>query len=118
MDNNSNCISNIIIIVAVFSLMHFKVGVGYLYAITYYYSVADLLLSQNWHHSDALYIITSVMSSVAKIVPQFLGQLCFVTNLIGIDQQFIHYIHPVAVSLFLVMITVLAKKSLSLVIFN
>ena len=104
----------IIIIVAVFSLMHFKVGVGYLYAITYYYSVVDLLLSQNWHHSDALYIITSVMSSVAKIVPQFLGQFCFVTNLSGIDQQFIHYIHPVAISLFLVMITVLARKSLRL----
>ena len=29
----------------------------------------------------------------------------------GIDQQFIHYIHPIAVSLFLVMITVLARRS-------
>ena len=29
----------------------------------------------------------------------------------GIDQQFIHYIHPTAMSLFLVMITVLAKRS-------
>ena len=40
-----------IIIATVFSLMHFKVGIGYLYAITFYYSVVDILLSQNWYHS-------------------------------------------------------------------
>ena len=101
----------IIIIVAVFSLMHFKVGIGYLYAITYYYSVVDLLLSQNWYHSDELYIFINVVSSIAKIVPQFIGQICFITNMSGIDQQFIHYIHPVAISLFLIMITVLARRS-------
>ena len=101
----------IIIIVAVFSMMYFKVAIGYLYAITYYYSVVDLLLSQNWYHSDPFYTVTIVMSSVAKIIPQFLGQFCFITNMSGIDQQFIHYIHPVAISLFLVMITVLARRS-------
>ena len=101
----------IIIIATVFSLMHFKVGIGYLYAITYYYSVVDLLLSQNWYISNTLYTIVNVMSSVAKIIPQFLGQFCFITNMSGIDQQFIHYIHPVAISLFLVMITVLARRS-------
>ena len=101
----------IIIIVAVFSLMHFKAGIGYLYAITYYYSVVDLLLSQNWYQSGALYTTINVMSSVAKIIPQFLGQFCFITNMSGIDQQFIHYTHPVAISLFLVMITVLARRS-------
>ena len=101
----------IIIIAAVFSLMHFKVGIGYLYAITYYYSVVDLLLSQNGYHSDALYTTISVMSSISKIIPQFLGQFCFITSMSGIDQQFIHYIHPVAISLFLVMITVLARRS-------
>ena len=101
----------IIIIAAVFSLMHFKVGIGYLYAITYYYSVVDLLLSQNWYHSNALYTTTIVMSSVAKITPQFSGQFCFIANMSGIDQQFIHYIHPIAISLFLVIITVLARRS-------
>ena len=59
----------IIIIAAVFSLMHFKVGIGYLYAITFYYSIVDLLLRQNGYHSDALYITISIMSSVAKIIP-------------------------------------------------
>ena len=101
----------IIIIAAVFSLMHFKVAIGYLYAITYYYSVVDLLLSQYYYYSDTLHATINVMSSVTKIIPQFLGQFCFITNMNGIDQQFIHYIHPVAISLFLVMITVLARRS-------
>ena len=100
-----------IIIVTVFSLMHFKVGIGYLYAITFYYSVVDILLCQNWYHLNAPIVIINVMSSIAKITPQFLGQLCFIENMSGIDQQFIHYIHPVAISLFLVMITVLARRS-------
>ena len=101
----------IIIITAVFSLMHFKVGMGYLYAITFYYSVVDLLLSQSFYPSDALYTVINIMSSVAKIIPQFLRQFCFIKNMSGIDQQFIHYIHPVAISLFLVLIAVLARRS-------
>ena len=107
----------ILIIAAVFSIMHFKVGIGYLYAITYYYSVVDLLLSQNLYPSKALYTTINVMSSAAKIIPQFLGQFCFIKNMSGIDQQFIHYMHPVALSLFLIMIIVLAKKSQRLLAF-
>ena len=100
----------IVIIAAVFSMMHFKVGIGYLYVITYYYSVMDLLLNQSWYLSGALNTTVNVMSSIAKIIPQFLGHFCFITNMSGIDQQFIHYIHPVAISLFLVLITVLARR--------
>ena len=101
----------VIIIAAVFSMMHFKIGIGYLYAITFYYSMVDLLLNQNWYLSYALNTTINVMSSIAKIIPQFLGQFCFIKNMSGIDQQFIHYIHPVAISLFLVMITVLSRRS-------
>ena len=101
----------ILIISAVFAMMHFKVGIGNLYAITYYYSVVDLLLSQYWYHSDAFYTTINIVSSAAKIIPKFLGKFCFITNMSVIDQQFIHYIHPVAISLFLVMITVLARRS-------
>ena len=101
----------VVIIVAVFSMMHFKVGMGYLYGITYYYSVVDIVLNHNYYLSDKLYATINVMSSIAKIIPQFLGQFCFITNMSGIDQQFIHYIHPVAISLFLVMITMLARRS-------
>ena len=103
----------IAIITSVFSMMHFKVGIGYLYAITYYYSVVDLLLNTNLYPSSALNTTINVMSSIAKIIPQFLGKFCFIANMhmSGIDQQFIHYIHPIAVSLFLVMITALARRS-------
>ena len=91
--------------------MHFKIRIGYLYAITYYYSVVYLLLNQNLYLSSALNTTINVMSSIVKITPQFLGKLCLITNMSGIDQQFIHYIHPIAVSVFLVMITVLARRS-------
>ena len=101
----------IVIIATVFSIMHFKVGIGHLYAITYYYSVVDLLLSQNLYLSNSLYTIINIMSSAAKIIPQFLGQICFIKNMSGIDQQFIHYMHPTAISLFLGIITVLARRS-------
>ena len=101
----------IAIIVAFFSLMRFKVGIGYLYAITYYYSVVDLLLNQNWYLSSVLNTMINVISSTAKIIPQYLGKFCFIKNMSGIDQQFIHYIHPVAISLFLIMITILARRS-------
>ena len=101
----------IVIIMAVFSLMRFKVEIGYLYAITYYYSVVDLLLNQNWYLSSVLNTTINIISSTAKIIPQYLGKFYFIKNMSGIDQQFIHYIHPVAVSLFLIMITILARRS-------
>ena len=35
-----------IIIVAVFIIMYYQVGIGYFYVVTYYYSVVDILLGQ------------------------------------------------------------------------
>ena len=98
-------------IAAVFIMMHFKVNLGYLYVITYYYSVVDLMLSENWYLSNQLYIAINVMSSITKVTPQFLGQLCLYKGMSGIDQQFIHYVHPTAISLFLIVITLLARRS-------
>ena len=100
-----------VIIAAVFIMMHFKVNLGYLYAITYYYSMVDLMLSENWYLSNQIYIVINVMSSITKVTPQFLGQLCLYKGMSGIDQQFIHYIHPTAISLFLLIITLLARRS-------
>ena len=100
-----------VLFAVVFLMMHFKIHIGNLYAITYYYSVVDLLLSHNWYLSNELNTSINVMSSITKVTPQFLGQLCFVENMSGIDQQFIHYVHPIAVSLFLVTVAVLARKS-------
>ena len=100
------------IVVAVFALMYYKVGIGYLYVIIHYYSIMDIILLQKLHSSNnGLHTTVTIMSSIVKIIPQFLGQLCLVRNMSAIDQQFIHYIHPLAISLILVAISVLARSS-------
>ena len=102
----------IAITVAVFVMMYFKVEIGYLYGITYYYIIVDILLSQNWFLSDRqLYTLINVISSITKITPQFLGHLCLVQGTSGIDQQFLHYMHPLAISFILVLISCLARRS-------
>ena len=101
----------IVMVTLVFAMMYYKVQIGYLYSITYYYSIVDILLSQNLQASRGLYLTVSIMSSFSKITPQFLGELCLTTGMSGIDQQFIHYIHPSVVILILIIISLLARKS-------
>ena len=105
------------VVVAVFIIMYYQVGIGYFYAVAYYYSVVDIILSQHTDLSNGLYNTITTMSSIAKVTPQFLGQLCLFKNMSGIDQQFIHYIHPVAVSVILIMISWLARHSKRLSMF-
>ena len=92
-------------------MTYFKLTIGSLYAMIYYYSIVDILISQASFTSNGLYAAISIMSSLAKLTPQFLGQLCFVRNMSEIDQQFIHYVHPIIISLILIMISVLARRS-------
>ena len=101
----------IVIVILVFIMTYYHAGIGYLYAITYYYSVLDILLGERLYISAGLFTTVSIMSSIAKITPQFLGQLCFVKNLSGIDQQFIHYAHPLAVTIIVGIICLLARLS-------
>ena len=101
----------IAVVVTVFTMAYFKVSVGTLYGIIYYYSVVDILLSPVLYISNVLYMTVNIMSSLTKLTPRFLGQLCLVRYMSGIDQQFIHYAHPAAVSFILVMISMLARRS-------
>ena len=101
----------IVMVIAVFAMMYYKVGIGYLYGIMYYYSILDILLSQNLQAFRGLYLTVNILSSFSKITPQFLGELCLTTGISGIDQQFIHYIHPSAVILILVVISLSARRS-------
>ena len=94
-----------IIIVAVFIIMYYQVGIGYFYVVTYYYSVVDILLGQYTDTSNVLYHTVTIFSSIARITPQFLGQLCLSKDASGIDQHFIHYIHPLAVSTILIIVS-------------
>ena len=98
-----------IAVMAVFIVMYYQVGIGYFYAVTYYYSVVDILLSQLTDLSNELYTAVTIMSSIANVTPRFLGRLCLLKNMSGIDQQLIHYVHPLAVSLILIIISWLAK---------
>ena len=107
----------IVMVTLVFGLMYYKVGIGYLYSITYYYSVVDILLSRNMYASRGLHLTVNIMSSFSKIIPQFVGELCLITGLSGIDQQFIHYIHPSAVILILIIISLLARRSQRISVF-
>ena len=100
-----------IIVISVFIVTYYHIGIGYLYAITYYYSMVDILLSEHLYSSQGLFTFVSIMSSIAKVTPQFLGQLCFLSNISGIDQQFIHYVHPLAVAIIVATICVLARMS-------
>ena len=101
----------IVMVTSVFAMMYYKVPIGYLYSITYYYSVVDILLSENLQASKGIYLTVSIMSSFSKITPQFLGELCLTPGMSGIDQQFIHYIHPTAIILVLIVIILSARSS-------
>jgi len=101
----------IAVVVVVFGLMYlkFNISLGYVYGILFYYSIVDILLGSNLYISVGVFQFTTILSSFAKLTPQFLGKLCFVQGLSGIDQQFIHYTHALAVFL-LTMTIVLAAR--------
>ena len=102
----------IIIVVVVFGLMYFnmKISLGYVNGILFYYSIVDILLGSNLYISVGVFQLTTILSSFAKLTPQFLGKLCFVQGLSGIDQQFIHYTHALAVFLLIIVISIIARK--------
>ena len=83
------------VLVTVFVMMHFKVTIGSLYAIMYYHSVVDILLRQASLISNGLYTTIYIykyacicLAWPCKLTPhvQFLGRLCLVRNMSGIDQ--------------------------------
>ena len=113
------CLYWIAVVVGVFSLMYFnfQISSGYVYGLIYYYSIVGVLLGNNPYISDGAFQFVSVLSSFAQLTPQFLGKLCFVENLSGIDQLFIHYAHPIAVSILLLFIILAARCSARITLF-
>ena len=101
----------VVIVIVVFIVTYYHIGIGYFYVITYFYSMVDILLGEHLYISQGLFTCVSVISSTAKVTPQFLGQLCLVTNMSGIDQQFIHYVHPLAVAIIIIIICLSARMS-------
>ena len=77
----------------------------------YYYSMVNILLSSNAYISNGAFQFIIILSGFTQLAPKFLGQLCLVEGLSGIDQLFIHYSHATAVSVILVAFVVAARKS-------
>ncbi|XP_065889760.1 uncharacterized protein [Dysidea avara] len=113
------CLYWIVLVVGVFSLMYFnfQISSGYVYGIIYYYSMVGILLDNNPYISDGAFQFVSILSSFAQLSPQFLGQLCFVKGLSGIDQLFIHYSHAVAVSILTLVIVLAARCSIRVTVY-
>ena len=103
----------IIVITVLFGVAYFlnsqQISSGYLYGITFFYSIIDILLVNNLYLTDCMFYTTTILSSFAKLNPQFLGRFCFIKNLDAIDQQFIHYCHVVFISVILLIIYIIAK---------
>ena len=101
----------IAIVAAVFGLMYFNMNIS----LEFYYSIVDdILLGSNLYISVGVFQLTTILSSFAKLTPQFFGKLCFVQGLSGIDQQFIHYAHALAVFLLIVIIVIATRWSMKI----
>ena len=113
------CLYWIAVVAGVFSLMYFRsqISLGYLYGLIYYYSMVGILLNNNPYVSDGAFQFASILSSFAQLTPQFLGKLCLMKSLSGIDQLFIHYSHAVGVSLLLLSIVIAVRYSARLSLF-
>ena len=102
-------ISLIVIVLAVMYHFSKKISLGYLYGIIYFYSIVDIVLVDKLYISDGVFCIVTLLSSAAKLSPQFFGKLCFVKELDAIDQQFIHYSHLLCVWFIFAVILVVAR---------
>jgi len=91
--------------------MCFKINMGCLYGIIYYYSVLDILLGDIWNYSEGLATINKALFTLIRLNPAFLGKLCFITGMSRIDQYVLYFTHPTAIVLILIMLIVLARFS-------
>ena len=104
----------IVALFTIISVMYFVKAptiTGYVYGIIYFYSILDLFIGENLVVSDSVVQFVTIISGITNLTPRFLNRLCFVKGLSGIDQQFIHYIHPLAISFMLFLISRAARRS-------
>ena len=102
----------ILIIILLFVLTFYfgtQVSSGYFNGVIYFYSVVDILLGSKWYIINGLFYTVAILSSFAKLMPQFLGRFCIVKGLDAIDQQFIYYAHALCISFMLIGIVITAR---------
>jgi len=104
----------IVTLFTIISVMYFVKAptiTGYVYGIIYFYSILDLFVRDDLIVSEGVLQFVTIISGITNLTPKFLNKLCFVKGLSGIDQLFIHYIHPLAISLMLFLISRVARRS-------
>ncbi|XP_065888011.1 uncharacterized protein [Dysidea avara] len=103
----------VVAVIIILTNFNFQVGLGYAYGIVYFYSVIDILIEENMLVTGGLFRFVTIFSSFAKLTPQFLGTLCLIksSQWSGIDQQFFHYVHPIAILFILLLIILVARYS-------
>ena len=103
-----------LIVIVLFALTYYfstQVSSGYFNGVIYFYSMMDILLASKLYIIDGLFYTVAILSSFAKLTPQFLGKLCLAKDLEAIDQQFIHYSHTLCILFILICIAIAAKCS-------
>ena len=86
-----------------------KICFSYFSGIIYFYSIVDILLTNNLNITDSVFYVVALLSSFTRLTPMVLGRLCFVKGLDAIDQQFIHYSHTLCIFIILVGLVFAAK---------
>ena len=102
----------ILIVTVLFVLTYYfstQVSSGYFNGVIYFYSIVDIILASKLYIIDGLFYTVAILSSFAKLTPQFLGKLCLAKGLDAIDQQFIHYFHTLCISFILIGIVITGK---------
>ena len=88
-----------------------QVSSGYFTGVIYFYSIVDILLMNNLYIRDSVFYTVAALSSFAKLTPAVIGRLCLVEGLDAIDQQFIHYLHTLCISIILTGLVIAANCS-------
>jgi len=64
--------------------------------------------------SDSIRFFVTILSSLVNLSPMsLLGELCLAKGLTGIDQQFVHNIHPLTI-IILLLVVVIVKHSIKI----
>ena len=93
------------VVIVMIIAVSYNIGniLSYAGVVIYFYSMIDYLLGDidDW----PTFQFVTILSNLARLNPKFLGTLCITsdTGWSGIDQQFFHYFHPLAI--FCVMLT-------------
>ena len=79
-----------------------------------FYSMLGVVMREDLIISDSIRFFVTILSSLVNLSPMsLLGELCLAKGLTGIDQQFVHNIHPLTI-IILLLVVVIVKHSIKI----